>query len=502
VLLFLQGGPTQLETWDPKPDAPREYRTIVDCVPTALPGVCFSSYFPKMAAAARGLAVVRSFASGNGGHTYDPVTTGGNRAKASMSAVYAHLAGTINPHSGLPTNVLVLPEAVQEGLKLGSNFETGALPTLTQPGLLGPQYEAFSPAGGSQLKRSMTLTLPRERFDDRRLLLREFDGLRRDLDRGGRLERVDKYRRQAFDIISRGITDAFDLGKEDPKTVARYDTSGLFRLEEPAKWFDMRRASNLLGKQMLLARRLVEAGCGFITVSDCGWDMHANENSPKNMGGLKWLAPQVDHAVAAFLEDVQQRGLSERVLLVITGEMDRSPRLNPNGGREHHGDLTNRATTPGWRQTGGGPTSGWRPCELRWEREGRRSQVTRRARASWPASARNTPRTPTSAAIWPPATTAWAACCGAWAGGRRRRRRTRRPSPSGSSWPATSPPCPDTARTWPRATATWASCFTTWAGCPRRRRRTRTPWPSGGSWPATSPPCPDTARTWPRATTI
>jgi hypothetical protein len=340
VLLFLQGGPTQLETWDPKPDAPREYRTIVDCVPTALPGASFSSYFPKMAAAARGLAVVRSFASGNGGHTYDPITTGGNRAKASMSAVYAHLAGTINPHSGLPTNVLALPEAVQEGLKLGSNFETGALPTLTQPGLLGPQYEAFSPAGGSQLKRSMTLTLPRDRFDDRRLLLREFDGLRRDLDRGGRLERVDQYQRQAFDIISRGITGAFDLGKEDPKTVARYDTSGLFRLEEPAKWFDMRRASNLLGKQMLLARRLVEAGCGFVTVSDCGWDMHANENSPKNMGGLKWLAPQVDHAVAAFLEDVKQRGLSERVLLVITGEMGRSPRLNQNGGREHHGDLT------------------------------------------------------------------------------------------------------------------------------------------------------------------
>jgi hypothetical protein len=340
VLLFLQGGPTQHETWDPKPDAPQEYRTIVDCVSTALPGVSFSSYFPKMAAAARDLAVVRSFASGNGGHTYDPVTTGGNAARASMSAVYAHFAGTTNPENGLPSNMLVLPEAVQEGLKLGSNFETSALPTLTQPGLLGSQCEAFSPAGGSQLKQSMTLTLPRERFDDRRLLLKEFDDLRRDLDQAGRLERVDKYQQQAFDIISRGITDAFDLGKEDPKTVARYDTSGLFKLEEPAKWFDMKRASNLLGKQMLLARRLVEAGCGFITVSDCGWDMHANENSPKNMEGLKWLAPQVDHAVAAFLEDVKERGLSDRILLVVTGEMGRSPRLNKNGGREHHGDLT------------------------------------------------------------------------------------------------------------------------------------------------------------------
>ena len=87
VLLFLSGGPTQLETWDPKPDAPQEYRTLVDTIPTALPGVQFSKYFPKMAADAKNLAVIRSFASGNGGHTYESVTTGGNKAKAAMSAM-------------------------------------------------------------------------------------------------------------------------------------------------------------------------------------------------------------------------------------------------------------------------------------------------------------------------------------------------------------------------------------------------------------------------------
>jgi hypothetical protein len=340
VLLFLQGGPTQHETWDPKPEAPKEYRTLASCVQSALPGVSLASYFPKLAAAAKDIAVVRSFASGNGGHTYESVTTGGNLAKASMSAVYAHLAGSTHPQTGLPTNVLVLPEAVQDGLKLGSNFETGALPTLTQPGGLGPQYEAFSPAGGSQLKKSMSLTLSRERFDDRRELLGNFDQLRRRLDESGTLARADRYQQQAFDVITRGIKDAFDLGKEDPKTVAKYDTSGLFKIEEPIRWYDMKRASNLLGKQLLLARRLCEAGCGFITVSDCGWDMHANENSPKNMEGLKWLAPQVDHAVAAFVEDVKERGLSDRILLVVTGEMGRSPRINKNGGREHHGELT------------------------------------------------------------------------------------------------------------------------------------------------------------------
>jgi uncharacterized protein (DUF1501 family) len=340
VLLFLQGGPTQLETWDPKPDAPQEYRTIVDSIPTALSGVMFSKFFPKMAADAKNIAVVRSFASGNGGHTYDAVTTGGNKAKAAMSAVYANLAGTTHPRTGLPTNMLVLPEAVQDGLKLGSNFETGALPTLTQPGLLGPQYEAFSPAGGSKLKQSMSLTMPREQFDDRRKLLSDLDSLRRDLDHNNAMARTDKYQQQAVDIITRGVTEAFDLSKEDPKLVEKYDTSKMFKLEDATKWYDMKRASNLLGKQMLLARRLCEAGCGFVTVSDCGWDMHANNNSPKNMEGLQWLAPQVDHAVATFLEDVRQRGLSDRILLIVTGEMGRTPRLSKTGGRDHYGNVT------------------------------------------------------------------------------------------------------------------------------------------------------------------
>jgi uncharacterized protein (DUF1501 family) len=340
VLLFLQGGPTQLETWDPKPEAPAEYRTIVDTIPTAHPGVRFSKYFPRMAAAAKDFTLFHSFASGNAGHTYESVTTGGNKTKASMSAAYAQLAGGVNPRNSLPTNMLILPEAVQDGLKLQSNFETAALPTLTQTGSLGSQYEAFNPAGGSTLTRNMTLTLPREQFDDRRKLLAGFDTLRHDLDRGAALAQADKFQQQAFDIITRGVTDAFDLRKEDPKTLGLYDTSKLFKLEDATKWHDMKRTSNLLGKQMLLARRLCEGGAGFVTVSDCGWDMHSNGNSPKKMDGLKWLAPQVDHAVAAFLEDVKQRGLSDRILLIVTGEMGRTPKLNKDGGRDHYGNIT------------------------------------------------------------------------------------------------------------------------------------------------------------------
>jgi len=91
---------------------------------------------------------------------------------------------------------------------------------------------------------------------------------------------------------------------------------------------------------MLLARRLVERGCGFVTVCDAGWDMHANNNSPKNMEGMKPMGSQVDHAVSAFIDDLHDRGLSDKVLLIVTGEMGRSPRINKNGGRDHYADLT------------------------------------------------------------------------------------------------------------------------------------------------------------------
>src|SRR5262249_880611 len=223
-----------------------------------------------------------------------------------MSALYTRVAGTTDPSTGMPRNVLVLPEAVQPGLKLQGNFETGALPTLTSPGALGPVYGAFDPSGGGQLLKDLKLSVPAARLDDRRSLLAAFDGLRRQIDRSGVMEGADRFQQQAFEVVTRGVAQAFDLSKEDPRTLAKYDTSKLFRLEDVTRWYDMRRATNLLGKQLLLARRLCEAGCGFVTVSDCGWDMHANGNSPKKMTLLDPMARQVDHAVAAFIEDVKQ----------------------------------------------------------------------------------------------------------------------------------------------------------------------------------------------------
>jgi Protein of unknown function (DUF1501) len=340
VFLFLSGGPSHIEFFDPKMTAPAEIRSITGEMQTTLPGVTFAGTWPRLAGMADKLAIVRSYASGRADHTYLIPASGGNPLKATMGALYARVAGVNHPHTGMPNNILVVPEAVQRGLRLQGNFETGALPTLTAPGDLGPSYRAFDPSGSSEVQRNMQMRISADRFEDRRYLLDQFDDLRRAADSRGEPAGVDRFQQQAFDVISRGVAQAFDLSREDPRVIDRYDTSGFFRNEDIQRYYDMRRASNLLGKQMLLARRLCEAGCGFVTVSDCGWDMHANENSPRNMTAIPAMTGQVDHAVATFLEDLEDRGLSDKVLLVVTGEMGRTPRRNNNGGRDHHGNLT------------------------------------------------------------------------------------------------------------------------------------------------------------------
>jgi hypothetical protein len=352
VFLFLQGGPAHIEFFDPKMSAPEDVRSSTGEVQTVLPGITFGGTFTRMAKLADKLAVVRSYASLNGDHSYLSVMGAGNPMKAAMSALYTRVVGTTHPRTGIPTNILVRPEAVEPGLKLQGNFETGALPTLTTPGELGPSHAAFDPSSGEQLKKDFQLKLPQERLSDRRRLLAELDGIKRQVDATGLMDGLDRFQQQAFDVITRGVADAFDLSKEDPATIERYDTSKLFRLEDVTKWYDMRRSSNLLGKQMLLARRLCEAGCGFVTVSDCGWDMHANGNSPKKMANLPLLTSQVDHAVAAFIEDVRERGLSDKVLLVVTGEMGRTPRRNKDGGRDHYANLTTLALAGGGLKMG------------------------------------------------------------------------------------------------------------------------------------------------------
>lgn len=340
VLLFLQGGPSHIELFDPKMSAPSEFRSVTGELPTKLPGITFGGTFPKLAERADKFTIVRSYGSGNSGHTYESVTTAGNSMKSALSSIYARVAGVNHPQTGIPNNILVLPEAVKENLKIGNNFETGALPTLTQPGDLGTSYAAFNPAGGGQLKDNLELKVSADRLLDRRNLLAGLDRLKRDAERMEVVRGADEFQQQALDVITRGVAQAFDLKQEDKATLDRYDTEKLFPIEDVQRWFDMKRSTNLLGRQMLLARRLCEAGCGFVTVSDCGWDMHSNGNSPKFLGGMQPLGHQVDHAVSAFIDDVRERGLQDKILLVVTGEMGRTPRINNNGGRDHYGELT------------------------------------------------------------------------------------------------------------------------------------------------------------------
>ena len=341
VLLFLQGGPPHIELFDPKMTAPEEVRSATGEVQTVLPGVTFGGTFPELAKRANKIAIVRSFASGNADHqNYLSVVGAGNPTGAPMGALYARAVGPTNARTGIPTNVLVKPEAVKPGLTLMKNFETDALKGLLTPGQLGADFGAFDLSGGGDLKQDMELRLPRERFDDRRELLDQLDSLKRNLDSTGGLEGADAFRRQAFDVILRGAAEAFDLSREDPKTLERYDTSGLFAMEEWTKHVNMRRTTNLLGRQMLLARRLVEVGCGFVTVTDAGWDLHADSNSARGMTAMQPLGGQVDHAVSAFLDDLEERGLSDKVLLLVTGEMGRTPKINKNGGRDHYANLT------------------------------------------------------------------------------------------------------------------------------------------------------------------
>jgi hypothetical protein len=351
VLLFLVGGPPQVETFDPKKDVPENNRSCTGEVQTRLPGVSFGGTFPRMAALADRLAVVRSFGSGDGSHNQLPVLTGNNRLKAPMGALLARARGSMNPRTGVPVNTVLVPESVQPDLKLGQPtgpFTYGyILKNYIPAGGVGSSCEAFLPAGGAPLLKNLQMQLPRERFDDRRRLLTQVDSLRRRLDQTRELDSLDGFQQQAYDVLLKGIVDAFDLSKEDPKTVAWYDTSHLLRMEdyhEGGKHYNrlrnQSRVTNLLGKQMLLARRLCEAGAGFVTVVDSCWDFHGDGNNPPTPVGMSFLGPQLDHAVAAFVEDVHQRGLSDKILLVVTGEMGRSPVKGKNGGTGHHAELT------------------------------------------------------------------------------------------------------------------------------------------------------------------
>ena len=339
VFLFLHGGPSQMETFDPKMTAPSEIRSATGEVATRLPGITFGSTFQKLAQRADRLSVVRSFTTGDSRHDIKPIVCD-DTFGANLGSVYARVAGTNNPANGMPTNALLFPRAVdserQPGVKNFGRFDS--------TGKLGAAYAPFIPGGKGNLQQDMQLNLPMNRLDDRRALLGSLDRLRLELESGVTAGSLDRMREQAFDVILGGVADAFDLSKEDPATLARYDTAPLVRPDDISrKWNNYNNYVDnamTLGKLLLLSRRLCERGCGFVTVTtNFVWDMHADRNNAGVVEGMRYMGDPLDHAVAAFLDDLHERGLDEKILLVVCGEMGRTPRINARGGRDHWGDL-------------------------------------------------------------------------------------------------------------------------------------------------------------------
>ncbi len=318
VWVWLGGGPTHIETFDPHMNAPVEYRSVTGEVKTALAGVTIGSTFPKIAAKARQMAFVRSFAHNNSGHAggthfvmtgYDnrQVDNGGVPTRPSVGAIVSRVRGANHPITGMPTFV-----------RLGRIGSDG-------PAFLGTPFAPFDPSG--QALKNLSLAVPQKRLDDRRMLLASLDKLNSAVDRSGLMEGLDRFEDQAFNLVLGNAPDAFDLKREDPKLIEQYGKG--------------------LGEQLLRARRLCEAGCGFVTLSYGGWDMHQQikTNMEKRSG-------EVDRGVSAFLEDVAQRGLSDNILLVVTGEFGRTPKINRNAGRDHWAPLSTLALAGGGLRMG------------------------------------------------------------------------------------------------------------------------------------------------------
>jgi hypothetical protein len=339
IFLFLHGGPSQIETFDPKMTAPEGIRSATGEIATKIPGVTFGSTFEKLAMLADRLAVVRSFTTGDGNHDIKPVV-GRDTGGANLGTLYSRMVGTNHALTGMPTSAALFPQAIdperEPAQKSFGNFEAA--------GALGSAYAPFVPGAGGDLQHDMQLSLPLDRLGDRRALLAELDRVRFALDSPARGDGLDRLREQAFGTIVGGVAGAFDLSTEDPRIVARYDTAPLMTADQiDRKWNNHKYyVDNVktLGKLLLLARRLCEAGCGFVTVTtNFVWDNHADVNNAGVAEGMRYCGLPLDHAVSAFIEDVEERGLGDRILLVCCGEMGRTPRLNKNGGRDHWGGL-------------------------------------------------------------------------------------------------------------------------------------------------------------------
>jgi len=318
VWLWLGGGATHVETFDPKPEAPEEFRSVTGAINTNVPGIQVGGNWRRLAGVADKLAIVRSFTHRNAGHSggthwlmtgYDNqmVDNGGSPTRPGLGAILARHRGATT-QNGLPTYV-----------KTSGILGDG-------PSFLGASYAPFDMNG--EASRNLNMSVAENTARDRRSLLRAFDGFRADADRSGVANAMDDFERQAFGLLTGNAREAFDIFRE-PEHIRR-------AYGDPT-----------IGRQLLMARRLVEAGVGFVTIHHGGWDMHSNIFD--QMNNHVW---PIDRAIAAFIEDIHQRGLENDVLLVITGEFGRTPRINADSGRDHWPGLSTLALSGGGLREG------------------------------------------------------------------------------------------------------------------------------------------------------
>ena len=358
IFVWLPGGPPHMEMYDMKPDAPTEYRGVFKPIPTNVSGIEISELMPLQAKIADKFNIIRSvhhdFADHGGGHKRlmtgrVPATPTGtvNDAPSVPSIVNRLLRG--ESKNGMPVSVLGADSgrAGIDVFAVGSAYlGSGASPFIVGGDPSSPEFKV----NNLGVSRDMAA-----RLDDRMTLLKGMDSIRRDLDRGGLMGAMDEFSQRAMAMLtSEQVREAFDLSKEPASVRERY-------------------GMHAFGQRGLMARRLVESGCRFVTMvweqpypskgipKDCSynWDSHAVNCHIFN--DARWRIPPYDQAVSALIEDLHQRGLDKRTLLIVTGEFGRTPKVNTAVGTQ------TKITQPGrdhWPQSmslimaGGGMRTG------------------------------------------------------------------------------------------------------------------------------------------------
>lgn len=342
ILLWLDGGPSQLETFDPKPDAPAEFRGPFGVCKTATPGVQVSALMPQVAKRIGKVSLVRSLHHDTGDHFAAAhwMTTGrfgsttANQAQKfpSVGSYVSKLKGANSPH--LPAYV-GLPSAETVYLYpgyMGAAYLGGA----HNPFDADRERKYLSALDARRVRSPKWLAALGTGADGGRVsLLKQFDTVRRDIDGSGLMKTMDEFQLKALDLMTgTAAREAFDIDKEDVKRADRYGQG---------PW----------GRYTLMARRLVEAGVSFVTVDMPHWDDHSGIEK-----GHGAKVPVVDQAVGALLDDLDERGLTDRVMVVVMGEFGRTPKVNtgqpgiPIPGRDHWGNAISALVA------GGGLTPG------------------------------------------------------------------------------------------------------------------------------------------------